>query len=140
MAACIEYAGKLRPDGYGRHKYRGKETMAHRAAWMEAHGDIPTGLCVCHHCDNRGCINPDHLFLGTHAENMADMATKGRGSRHGTGRSNKGETNGRSKLTRQDGAAIRFLKSEGFLLKEIAPMFGVCLSQISLVSRNLLWK
>lgn len=81
MSDCIRAPGRLDKDGYGRKWVggrSGRNYRAHRWAWIEAHGSIPDGLCVCHHCDNPACINVEHLFLGTHSENMRDMVSKKR--------------------------------------------------------------
>lgn len=73
---CVEWSGARDEDGYGRIGHAG--TRAHRQAWIDAHGPIPDGLVVCHRCDNPPCIEVDHLFLGTVAENNRDRALKGR--------------------------------------------------------------
>lgn len=68
----------MKSDGYGRIKIKGKAVSTHRYSWELHHGQIPHGLCVCHKCDVRNCIRPDHLFLGTAAENNRDMDNKNR--------------------------------------------------------------
>lgn len=80
---CWTWTGATnRRNGYGYFKRRDRRQMnTHRVAWEFAHGPIPDGLCVCHHCDNPRCVRPDHLFLGTQRENMQDMKAKGRGRR-----------------------------------------------------------
>jgi hypothetical protein len=76
--ACVVWGGLRKQDGYGQLHFRTVYWKAHRAAWAAAHGPIPDDLHVLHRCDNPACIKPKHLFLGTHADNMADKVSKGR--------------------------------------------------------------
>jgi hypothetical protein len=77
-SGCWLFEGMVNHNGYGLVVQKGRQERAHRLAWIEAYGPIPDGLFVCHHCDVPACCNPDHLFLGSAADNARDMAAKGR--------------------------------------------------------------
>lgn len=76
---CWKWQAYILPSGYGLFTFEiGDRVLTHRASWRIFHGPIPNGLWVLHKCDNRWCVNPEHLWLGTHADNMKDMVQKGR--------------------------------------------------------------
>lgn len=130
FSGCWLWTSSIDTSGYGHLRYGGRVDKAHRVSWMASYGAIPEGMFVCHKCDVRSCVNPDHLFLGTTTDNMRDMMRKGRGlkargERHGTRthpeKISKGDDhftrripgirrwalNGRAKLNVIDVAAIR---------------------------------
>ena len=76
ISGCLIWQGPPTAAGYGHIRFHKRSWLAHRWAWTTAHGPIPPGMFLCHRCDEKRCVNPDHLFLGTHAINMADLRAK----------------------------------------------------------------
>jgi hypothetical protein len=137
-SGCMEFTGCVQSNGYSRATVRGKTDYGHRHVFRLAFGEIADKLDVCHKCDNRKCINPEHLFLGTRKQNMEDAMSKGRTAR--------GFSLPHAKLSEFDREAIVNLAEQGVLYKEIAAQFGihrVCANKIALqkgITRNGLSK
>lgn len=129
---CWEWNGSLTPTGYGRFWItRRTGTTASRAAMMLTVGEIPPDLEVCHKCDNRRCVNPNHLFLGTPKENSQDRVRKGRNI------SRRGEAVTNAKLTESDVMAIRTSSTPH---RQLAREYGVDESLIRQVRNKKGWK
>ena len=131
--SCWLWQGSADRRGYGSVRIDHVTQKAHRVSWSLAHGFIPPDLCVLHRCDTPACVNPDHLFLGTRADNSADMIAKGR-ARH---RSPNGEQNGASKLTAPDVVAIR---ASTISSRALAKQFGVSKVTIQNIRHGRTWK
>lgn len=121
ITGCLEFQGVSSSNPYGRIKVHGINKYAHRIAWEAAHGPIPPGMDVLHHCDNPCCceaIQPGHLFLGTHTENMADRDRKGRHVTH------RGVDHKRAKLTEEDVRDIRRRYTQGETPASISRLYS----------------
>lgn len=136
---CWPWKGERVWNGYGAVRVQGKRgprVVAHRVAYMLTNGSIPDGMKVCHRCDNRACVNPSHLFLGTQAENLADMRAKGRDfpPPRMVGQRNPG-----AKLTADQVASIRVAIAGGAVQRHLAAEYGVSPSAINLIARGKKW-
>ena len=136
LGPCWVWTAALDGDGYGhiaRGGMRGPKVRAHRVAWELAHGSIPSGQGVLHHCDNRACVNVAHLFLGNCHDNNADMIRKGRA------RAPKGELHGSAKLAPHDVVEIRRRCTRGESQRAIAKDYGIHQVNVSLIARRITW-
>ena len=129
---CVLFTGHRNHDGYGRIRLNSKLVFVHREVYKEHHGEIPANMCVCHTCDTPNCINPNHLFLGTHADNMRDRAKKGRYELEGT-------KNPSAKLIESDILSIRALLDSGFPYKHIAATYKVSVGLLEQIKSRRAW-
>lgn len=130
---CWNWKGYLDPKGYGRIWVTNRMVSAHRLAWDWQFGPILNGLIVCHHCDNRRCCNPHHLFLGTDQDNADDCRAKGRA------KNLRGAEHGMAVLTEPDVIAIRALIAQGVSKSAIGRHYGVDRSTIYLIGEGKKW-
>lgn len=132
---CWEWLASKNPDGYGRFWINNRLEQAHRVSWSFFKGDIPEGMKLLHHCDNPGCCNPSHLFIGTQQDNADDREAKGRGNQ------SIGEKNGNSKLIAKDVLKIRAIYSDGLASqRKLAEMFSISKSMIGYILSRSNWK
>ena len=128
---CWEWNKSKSKSGYAKIWYRGSTMRGNRVSYLAFIGDIPEGILVCHHCDNRSCINPDHLFLGTHKDNCHDSIQK---CRHA-----HGEKSSKSKLKSEHITEIRKLYSSGISQEKISKKYNVNQSCISSIILKKTW-
>ena len=130
---CWLWLGGKDRDGYGLLEVDGKGFRAHRLAYEHWHESIGEGLYVLHKCDNPSCVNPNHLWTGTQADNMADMYAKGRQALR------RGENHGRSKLTVEQVCEIRVL-GQDCTMAELARQYKVSPRLVAKILKNELWQ
>jgi len=127
---CLHWNGYMRSQGYGGLKFQGKTLSAHRVAYQISKGEIPSGMCVCHTCDVRNCVNSDHLFLGTIRENTQDRDRKGRHVPL------PGELHGNAKLKESQ---VHEIRNASDTLQVIADRFGISKSQVFNIKHRKAW-
>lgn len=116
---------------YPQARIDGKTTRLHRYFFKLHKGPIPEGMCVCHRCDNTNCINPEHLFLGTHVENIRDAKIKGRFPR--------GTAHHWAKLNEEKAKTVKAMLKEGVLRNDIVKKLGISKATVSRVATHKSW-
>jgi hypothetical protein len=132
-SGCWNWTARKNKDGYGQVWINHKSYYAHRISWSLKNGEIPKGMYILHSCDNPGCVNPNHLFLGTQADNVMDCFKKGK--------TTFGERDHFAKLKEKEVFEIRRLYKTGVVSQKLlSKMFMVSNTQINLIVRGVSWK
>lgn len=135
-SGCWEWKMYVGKNGYGQFTDSRPRKLknAHRGAWEAVNGPVDAGMHVCHKCDNRRCVNPEHLFLGTPADNSADMVQKGRC------RAPRGSASGMSKLTEVDVAIIKWCLDAGVSKAKLAKLYSVTWPTVGDIAADKTWR
>jgi predicted DNA-binding protein (UPF0251 family) len=139
---CLEWTGATNGKGYGRIGVDGRMMAAHRVVWQLVHGILPTGMLVCHRCDNRRCVEETHLFVGSARDNALDAISKGRAPQlvSAAPGGKCGEANSRARLTRSEVATIRLLLADGLSQRAIAAKYRVGQSTVRDILQHKTWQ
>jgi len=136
-AACWNWTAVADASGRGKFLLDRRTERAPRVAYMLDRGEIPAGMLVCHRCDNPGCVNPSHLFLGTQKDNMGDAKSKGRAVPPPVMR---GEDHPESKLTEEQVRGILSYLGAGFSKKAVARHFKVSPLLVRQIASGKAWR
>ena len=146
--SCWLWTASKRHKGYGAFVWADKngcivQGRAHRFIWEIKNGKIPEGMCVLHKCDTPACVNPEHLFLGTKAENNRDMCAKKRHVKGGTycgkGKYKRGENHHNAKLTLENVIALRLDRRSGFSYSRLAKKYKINAATAYKIIKGYLW-
>lgn len=128
-SGCWEWQGFVNASGYGLFRVGAKKSRAHRVCWTLIHSEPAAEQCVLHRCDNRRCVRPEHLFLGSRPDNTADMCAKKRQA--------SGERNGVAKLTAD---AVKEIRSSDAPRKAIAQQYNISVRHVFTLRAGRLWR
>lgn len=128
---CWPWQGTIDKDGYGVLLHQGRQVRAHRVSLAAVGWPVPRDRNALHHCDNRSCVNPRHLYVGTHGDNVADRVWRDRSA--------KGEANGRAKLTEARVLVILAQHEAGVSQRRLAARFGVSVRTIHNIINRKAW-